>query len=87
MFSRIFKDACKNIKEQNYPKGLVSDFSAVARDLDKLCKSAMYISNIYDDEKNMEIIQLILIFPNGLSEMIIPAPVWELLWVMIKITH
>ena len=57
MFSRIFKDACKNIKEQNYPKGLVSDFSAVARDLDKLCKSAMYISNIYDDEKNMEIIQ------------------------------
>lgn len=57
MFSRIFKDACKNIKEQNYSKGLVSDFSAVARDLDKLCKSAMYVSNIYDDEKNMEIIQ------------------------------
>lgn len=57
MFSRVYKDACKNIKEQNYPKGKATDFSKIAKDVDNLFKSAMYISNVYDNEKNKEVIQ------------------------------
>lgn len=57
LFSRVYTDACKNVKEKNYPKGLVSDFSLIAKDVDNLFKSAMYLSNMYDDEKNMEIVQ------------------------------
>lgn len=56
-FSRIYKDACKNIKEKNYPEGKVADFSHIAKDVDELMKSAMYISNVYDNDKNIEIIQ------------------------------
>lgn len=57
MFSRVYKDACKNVKEQNYLEGKPTDFSAVAKDVDKLFKSAMYIANVYDNEKNIEVIQ------------------------------
>jgi hypothetical protein len=57
MYSRIYKDACKSIKEKNYPEGKVTDFSHVAKDVDELFKTAMYISNVYDNEKNVEIIQ------------------------------
>lgn len=57
MYSRIYKDACKSIKEKNYPEGKVTDFSHVAKDVDELFKTAMYISNVYDNEKNLEIVQ------------------------------
>ena len=56
-FSLVYKDACKNIKERNYVEGRMSDFSSVAKDLDQIFKSAMYISNVYEDDKNREIIQ------------------------------
>lgn len=57
MYSRLYKDACKNLKAQNYPKGKATDFSAIAKDVDQLFKSAMYISKVYDNDKNIEIIQ------------------------------
>lgn len=57
MYSRVYKDACKNIKEKNYPEGKVTDFSHVAKDVDQLFKSAMYLSNVYDNDKNKEIVQ------------------------------
>ena len=57
IYSRIYKDACKNVKEQNYKEGKITDFSHVAKDIDNLLKTAMYISNVYDDPKNEEIIQ------------------------------
>ena len=57
MFSLLYRDACKNLKEKNYPTGKVTDFSTVASDVDKLFKSAMYISNIYDNDKNIELMQ------------------------------
>ena len=57
MFSRVYKDACKNLKEQNYSQGKETDFSKVAWDVDRLFKSAMYISNIYENEKNKELVQ------------------------------
>ena len=57
VFSRVYKDACKNTKEKNYTEGKVTDFSRVAKDVDRLLKSAMYISNIYENNKNVEIIQ------------------------------
>lgn len=57
LYSRIYKDACKNIKEKNYPEGKITDFSHVAKDVDTLLKSAMYLSNVYDNDKNLEIIQ------------------------------
>jgi hypothetical protein len=57
MYSRIYKDACKSIKEKNYPEGKVIDFSHVAKDVDQLFKSAMYLSNVYDNDKNLEIVQ------------------------------
>jgi hypothetical protein len=56
-FSLVYKDACKNIKERNYVEGRMADFSSVAKDLDQIFKSAMYISNVYEDDKNREIIQ------------------------------
>lgn len=57
MYARVYKDACKSLKEQNYAKGKVTDFAAIAKDVDKLFKSAMYISNVYDNEKNVELMQ------------------------------
>ena len=57
MYTRVYKDACKNIKEKNYPEGKVTDFSHVAKDVDNLFKSAMYLSNVYDNDKNLEIVQ------------------------------
>ena len=57
MFSRAYKDACHNVKEQNYQKGKVTDFSKIAKDVDDLFKSAMYVSNVYDNDKNLEIVQ------------------------------
>lgn len=57
MFTRVYKDACKNVKERNYPEGKVADFSHVAKDIDQLFKSAMYLSNVYDNDKNREIVQ------------------------------
>jgi hypothetical protein len=57
MYSRIYKDACKSIKEKNYSEGKVTDFSHVAKDVDDLFKSAMYLSNVYDNDKNLEIVQ------------------------------
>lgn len=57
LYSRIYKDACKNIKEKNYPQGRITDFSHVAKDVEQLFKSAMYLSNVYDNDKNLEIVQ------------------------------
>lgn len=57
MYARVYKDACKSLKEQNYATGKVTDFATIAKDVDKLFKSAMYISNVYDTEKNVELIQ------------------------------
>lgn len=57
MYSRVYKDACKNVKEQNYTEGKVTDFSHVAKDVEQLFKSAMYLSNVYDNDKNLEIVQ------------------------------
>ena len=57
LYTRIYKDACKNIKEKNYAEGKIVDFSHVAKDVDDLLKSAMYLSNVYDNDKNMEIVQ------------------------------
>ena len=56
-FSRVYKDACKNIKERNYPEGLMVNFANVATDVDELFKSAMYVSGVYDNDKNKEIVQ------------------------------
>jgi glutamate synthase domain-containing protein 3 len=36
---------------------MVVNFSHVAKDIDQLFKSAMYISNVYDNDKNLEIVQ------------------------------
>lgn len=57
MYSLLYKDACKNIKQRNYPKGKETDVAAIAKDVDTLFKSAMYISKVYDNDKNVEIIQ------------------------------
>ena len=57
MFSRVYKDACKNVKEKTYSKGKITNFSHIAKDVDNLFKSAMYLSNVYDNEKNNEIVQ------------------------------
>ena len=56
-FSKVYKDACKNVKEQNYVDGKETNFAKIANDVDRLFKSAMYRSNVYDNEKNAEIIQ------------------------------
>ena len=56
-FSKVYKDACKNVKEQNYADGKETNFAKIANDVDRLFKSAMYLSNVYDNEKNAEIIQ------------------------------
>jgi hypothetical protein len=45
------------LKEQNYAKGKVTDFSDIAKDTDKMLKAALYFSNVYDNEKNVELIQ------------------------------
>lgn len=57
MYIRFYRDACKNLKEQNYNAGLVSDFSMVAKEVDKLFKVAMYNANVYDNDKNKEVVQ------------------------------
>ena len=57
MYIRFYRDACQNLKEKNYAAGKVSDFSMVAKDVDKLFKTAMYVSNIYENDKNKEVIQ------------------------------
>lgn len=57
MYSRVYKDACKNMMEQNYLQGKVTDFAAIAKDVDDMFKSAMYISNVYENDKNIEVIQ------------------------------
>lgn len=57
MYVRFYRDACQNLKEKNYAAGRVSDFSMVAKDVDKLFKTAMYVANVYDNDKNKEVIQ------------------------------
>ena len=56
-FSRCFKDACKNVKEQNYLNGKTTDFSVIAKDVDNMFKSALYVADVYSDEKNTEFVQ------------------------------
>ena len=57
MYSHMYREACKSLKEQNYVEGKITDFSHVAKSVDEICKAALYISNVYDNEKNNEIIQ------------------------------
>jgi hypothetical protein len=56
-FAKIYKEASKNLKEQNYAQGKETDFSKIANDVDRLFKSAMYVTGVYENEKNAEIIQ------------------------------
>ncbi len=57
IYARFFKDACKVEKERCYAEGKVVDLSKVAKDVDNLLKTSMYELNIYDNEKNKEILQ------------------------------
>lgn len=57
MYSRCFKDACKHIREKSYLEGKNPDYSKVAKDADKLFKTAMHNRDIFEDSKNVEIIQ------------------------------
>jgi hypothetical protein len=57
MFSKLYKDGAKNIKEKNYADCKKTDFSAVAKDVDRLFKSAMFMNGMYEDENNKDIIR------------------------------
>ena len=57
IYARLYKDAAISLKEKNYKKGKVTNFSVIAKDVDMMLKSAMFISNVYDNEKNREVLQ------------------------------
>ena len=57
MFARCYKDVCAKRKAENYEKGKATDFAEIAKDIDGLFKAALYVSGVYNDEKNTEVVQ------------------------------
>lgn len=57
MYGRIFADACRSVKEENYAKGTPVNYGEVAKDVDEMFKSAMFESRMYDNAKNEEMVE------------------------------
>ena len=57
MFAKVFEDACKNAREKDYLKGKITDYASIAKDVDTLFKTAMYVSGVYENSKNTEFVQ------------------------------
>ena len=57
MFGRCYRDICTKMKAENYAVGKKTDFSSIAKDVDELFKTAMYVSEVYSNDRNMEVVQ------------------------------
>ena len=57
MFAKVFEDACKNAREKDYLKGKITDYASIAKDVDSLFKTAMYVAGVYENPKNKEFVQ------------------------------
>lgn len=57
MFGRCYRDICTKMKAENYAVGKKTDFASIAKDIDGLFKTAMYVSEVYSNDRNMEVVQ------------------------------